>query len=52
MRERERILYSDLTEIIQVFTAMYYHQAYKMVTMVRGALVTSIYTKTVDLSIT
>jgi ATP-binding cassette, subfamily C (CFTR/MRP), member 1 len=32
--------------------AIYYHQTYRMITMVRGALVTTIYAKTIELSTT
>lgn len=41
-----------MTDIVQVSTAFYSHQNYRFVTMIRGALVTAIYRKTTEISLT
>lgn len=44
--------YRLITNARQFSQAIYYHQIYRMITMISGALVSSIYAKTVQLSTT
>ena len=46
---KQKVPFIDADQFSQ---AIYYHQTYRMITMTRGALVTTIYAKTIELSTT
>lgn len=49
---RKSVSQCPFTDAHQFSQAIYYHQMYRMITMTRGTLITSIYAKTIELSTT